>query len=264
LWTGPCQRSRGPDRGLIGDVEAALNDGGIKRTPRQERDVPANERCNETAGIVIASNPARGAGGRAAWCAAAPKDLDNQHAAAAAPARQAMIGGGVGIGAVVRGQRINRRHRGSDQLPGVYDIGLTTGARQQPVVADAVKSLWQNVEQEAPDELVGAEGHGTVPRLAVAVNRRGILTPDRRPIGTPFRGWFRLVPVANRRDPRAGAPCPHERRRGARAGSVICDDSSRSVGPSLQSVQRRFRPFARPRLNRGSRPGPDRHAAGRG
>jgi hypothetical protein len=107
-----------------------LNDAGIKRTPGRERDVPANERCNETAGIVIASNPARGAGGRAAWCAAAPKDLDNQHAAAAARARQAMIGGGVGIGAVVRRQRINRRHRGGDQLPGARNVGFGVG--QEP------------------------------------------------------------------------------------------------------------------------------------
>src|SRR3954454_7331910 len=31
-----------------------------------------------------------------------------------------------------------------------------------------MKPLWQNVEQEAPDELVGAEYHGAVPRLPVA------------------------------------------------------------------------------------------------
>jgi hypothetical protein len=97
-------------------------------------------------------------GGRGAWCAAAPKDLDNQHAAAAARARWALIGGGVGIGAVVQRERINRRHRGSDQLPGARNVGFAAGAGEQPVVADAVKSLWQNVEQEAPDELAGAEG----------------------------------------------------------------------------------------------------------
>src|SRR6266705_1817513 len=31
-----------------------------------------------------------------------------------------------------------------------------------------MKPLWQNVEQEAPDELVGAERHGAVPRRPVA------------------------------------------------------------------------------------------------
>src|SRR6201984_277067 len=30
-----------------------------------------------------------------------------------------------------------------------------------------MKPLWQNVEQEAPDELVGAERHCAVPRLSV-------------------------------------------------------------------------------------------------
>src|SRR5215831_17295334 len=70
------------------------------------------------------------AGGRAARCGGAGKDLDNDHAAAAARAWRTMIGGGV-----------------------------AAGARQQPVVADAMKPLWQNVEQKTPDELVGAERH---------------------------------------------------------------------------------------------------------
>src|SRR5215470_7588 len=51
---------------------------------------------------------------------------------------------------------------------GAGEVGLAAGARQQPVVADAMKPLWQNVEQEAPDELVGTERHCTVPRLAIA------------------------------------------------------------------------------------------------
>ena len=69
-----------------------------------------------------------------------------------------MIGRGVQIGGVVRRQRINRRHWGVDQLAGACHVGLTTGAGEQPVVADAVKPLRQNVEQEAPDELVGIAG----------------------------------------------------------------------------------------------------------
>src|ERR1700741_3618126 len=38
-----------------------------------------------------------------------------------------------------------------------------------------MKPLWQNVEQEAPDELVGAEYHCAVPRLPVAAV---ILVPE--------------------------------------------------------------------------------------
>src|SRR5215472_1819573 len=108
------------------------------------------------------------AGGRATRCGAAGKDLDNDHAAAAAWARRAMIGGGLRIGCAVRGRRINLRHWSSHQLPGARDVGLAAGARQQPVVADAMKPLWQNVEQEAPDELVGAERYCAVPRRSVA------------------------------------------------------------------------------------------------
>src|SRR5271169_3823000 len=118
-------------------------------------------------GIVIGSNPARGAGGRAARCTATPKDLDNHHAAAAARAWRAMIGGGVRTGCVLCYRRLVR-HWGGHQLPGACDVGPAAGARQQPVVADAVKSLRQNVEQEAPDELVGGEGHCAVPDLPVA------------------------------------------------------------------------------------------------
>src|SRR6516164_9544698 len=85
------------------------------------------------------SSPARGGGRRAARCAAAPKDLDNEHAAAAARARRAMIWYRVWIGGVVRRRRLDLWHWSGDQLPGAFDIGLTAGARQQPVVTDAVK-----------------------------------------------------------------------------------------------------------------------------
>ena len=54
----------------------------------------------------MASNRNPGAGGRAARCGAAGKDLDNDHAAAAARARQAMIGRGVRISGVVHCRRI--------------------------------------------------------------------------------------------------------------------------------------------------------------
>src|SRR6478672_9023474 len=79
----------------------------MKRARCRERDVPANRCCNGTTRIVIASNPDPGAGGRwAAGYVAARKDLDNDHAAAAARARRAMIGHGVGIDCVVRCRRL--------------------------------------------------------------------------------------------------------------------------------------------------------------
>src|SRR6266404_5848731 len=37
----------------------------------------------------------------------------------------------------------------------------------------------------------------------ITVKRHAIGTPDRHRKGTPHRRWGRLVPVANRRDPRA-------------------------------------------------------------
>src|SRR6516165_9279561 len=121
------------------------------------------------------SNPGPGTGGRAARCGAARKDLDNDHTAAAAGAWRAMIGRGVRIVCVVCCRRLDLRHWGGHQLPGTRDVGLAAGTGQQPVVADAMKPLWQNMEQEAPDELVGAEGHCAVSRLTVAVV---ILVPE--------------------------------------------------------------------------------------
>src|ERR1700758_3226496 len=108
------------------------------------------------------------AGGRAARCGGAGKDLDNDPAAAAARAWRTMIGRGVRIGGDVHCRWINLCHWSSHPLPGARDVGLAAGAGQQPVVADAMKPLWQNVEQKAPDELVGSERHCAVPRLPAA------------------------------------------------------------------------------------------------
>jgi len=59
-----------------------------------------------------------------------------------------------------------RWHR--EQWLGAGDIGLAAGAGEQAVVANAVKALRQHVEQEAPDELIGAEGHRAIALGAVA------------------------------------------------------------------------------------------------
>jgi hypothetical protein len=48
------------------------------------------------------------------------------------------------------------------------DVCLAGGAGEQSVVADAVETLWQNVEQEAPDAFAGRERHRAKPLPAVA------------------------------------------------------------------------------------------------
>src|SRR5215831_11433590 len=125
----------------------------MKRGRRRERDVPATGCCEEkTRRKVIGSGPDPGAGGRwTARCAAACKDLDNDHAAATARARRAMIGRGVRIDCVVRGPWIELRHWCGDQFLGAHDVGFAAGAGKQSVMADAMKPLRQNVEQEAAD-----------------------------------------------------------------------------------------------------------------
>jgi hypothetical protein len=57
-----------------------------------------------------------------------------------------MIAGGVRIGCVVCGRRIDLRHWCGDQFLGACDVGVAAGAGQQPVMADAMKPLRQNVE----------------------------------------------------------------------------------------------------------------------
>jgi hypothetical protein len=94
----------------------------MKRARRRERDDPANRSCNGTTKIVIASNPDPGAGGRAARCGAARKDLEDDHAAAAARARRAMTGRGARIGCVVRYRRLDLRDWGADKLLGACDV----------------------------------------------------------------------------------------------------------------------------------------------
>src|SRR5712671_2572642 len=73
----------------------------MKQVRRRERDVPANGWCQGTGRKVIGSGLDPSAGGRAARCAAAAKDLDNDHAAAAAGARRAVVGRGVRIGCLI-------------------------------------------------------------------------------------------------------------------------------------------------------------------
>ena len=48
---------------MISDIVPALAGAGMKRAPRREQEVPADEYCNEAAGIVIAQLPLAAAAG---------------------------------------------------------------------------------------------------------------------------------------------------------------------------------------------------------
>jgi hypothetical protein len=115
------------DWGLVRGVVRALAGAGMKGVRRRERDVSTEGCWEETRRTVTPSNPWLGGGGRAARCAAAGKDLDNDHVAAAARTWRA-IGCGVRIGRVVRRRWIDLRRRGH-QLPGYLRKLLIHGAR---------------------------------------------------------------------------------------------------------------------------------------
>src|SRR5277367_233227 len=90
---------------------------------------------------------------------------------------------------------------------------MVANCLEQQLPIDAVKiALDVNIEHpvEPPAALSGLlEGvdrrsAGAVSiGVIVDVNRQAIGTPDRHRKGTPYRPWDRLVPVANRRAPRA-------------------------------------------------------------
>ena len=48
------------------------------------------------------------------------------------------------------------------QLARSRDVGGTIAAGKQPVVPNAMKALWQHMDQEATDELVGRQRHRLV------------------------------------------------------------------------------------------------------
>jgi len=51
---------------------------------------------------------------------------------------------------------------------GLRNLGVKGTAGEQSIVTDAVKPLGQNVEQEAPDELIGRQRHCAKPLSPVA------------------------------------------------------------------------------------------------
>src|ERR1700692_2851048 len=109
----------------------------------------------------------RVAPGRCGWMrwrsglAPLPEDLDDGHATAAA---------GTGWEPIWfwHFDRLRRRCHGK-QLAGTRYIGLACGTGEQAVMADAVEATWQDMEQEAADELVRVRA----PSRAAAQDHRG-------------------------------------------------------------------------------------------
>jgi hypothetical protein len=70
--------------------------------------------------------------------------------------------------AALRFDGLRRWRRHGKQFAGPRNIELAHGAGEQAVVADAVEALWQNMQQEAPDELVRRERHEALPLRTLA------------------------------------------------------------------------------------------------
>ena len=60
------------------------------------------------------------------------------------------------------------RWRNHEQLAGEREAVLAGRASKQAVVADAVEPAWQDMEQEAADELLGGKCHHLLPVGAAA------------------------------------------------------------------------------------------------
>ena len=93
--------------------------------------------------------------------AAALEGLDDDHAAAAARAwlRQYARLVDCCFGRV--GLFWARRH--GEQLASVRNVRGSVGTGEQPIVSDAMEAFRQDMDQEAPDELVGRQRHRLVP-----------------------------------------------------------------------------------------------------
>ena len=86
------------------------------------------------------------------WCCTAREDLDDDHTTAAAwTARFAGVCGGTGglaLGVC-----------SGEQLTGACDVVGASVFGEQPVVTDAVQAFWQDVDEEAADELICGKRH---------------------------------------------------------------------------------------------------------
>ena len=78
-----------------------------------------------------------------------------------------------GVGCfVVLGGRVRRDvaglgRRDAQQCAGLGDVFDAASIGQQTVVANAVKAVGQNMQQEAADEFVGVQAHGAIADAAL-------------------------------------------------------------------------------------------------
>ena len=72
----------------------------------------------------------------------------------------------VDFGLAARVTTIWRWRRNVQQCTSGGQLGGAMSVAEQPVVADAMEAVRQHVQQEAPHELLGAERHGFVARVA--------------------------------------------------------------------------------------------------
>jgi len=76
-----------------------------------------------------------------------------------------------------------------EQMPDPGDIGGPVAVSIEAVVADAVLALWQHMDQEPADELVGLQGHSGMPPGAVdavILDAEGdalVVDPDQAAVG---------------------------------------------------------------------------------
>ena len=95
--------------------------------------------------------------------------LDDHHGCTATGARAGVLGWGVlcDILSGEDGHGNERGERSGEQLPGPCQVLDACGIGQQAVMADAVKSRWQDVQQEAAHELIDRQGHAPIAATAL-------------------------------------------------------------------------------------------------
>ena len=114
--------------------------------------------------------------------APSPEGLDDGHASATAGT------GREPIEWFWHFDRLGRRCHGK-QFVGTRNTGLACGTGEQAVVADAVEAMWQDMEQEAADELVRRERHDALPLgtiaaiVLVAEGDAGLVERNQAPVG---------------------------------------------------------------------------------
>src|SRR6266403_6069478 len=96
------------------------------------------------------------------WRCTAREGFDDDHASSAA--RTSRLAG-------IDGGRLAVRFCNGEQLTGACDGVGARAFGEQAIVADAVQAFWQDVDEEAANELVDRECHDLLPyaRLGVVV-----------------------------------------------------------------------------------------------